>query len=52
MTCVAIGEANMYAAVDKGHEIEASGEKIVSVVLDRALRNEIEYTEPGEEPEA
>ena len=52
MTCVAIGEANIYAAVDKGHEIEASGEKIVSVVLDRALRNEIEYTEPGEEPEA
>ncbi len=46
MTCVAIGEANIYAATDKGKEIEASGEKIVSVVLDRALKDEIEYTAP------
>lgn len=49
MTCVAIEEANIYAAVDKGREIEASGEKIVSVVLDRALNNEIEYQEPNED---
>ena len=27
-------------------EIEAAGEKVVSVVLDRALNDEIEYTEP------
>ncbi len=45
MTCVAIKEANIYAATDKGREIEAAGEKVVSVVLDRALNDEIEYTE-------
>ena len=45
MTCVAIKEANIYAATDKGRDIEAAGEKVVSVVLDRALNDEIEYTE-------
>ena len=45
MTCVAIKEANIYAATDKGRDIEAAGEKGVSVVLDRALNDEIEYTE-------
>ena len=48
MTCVAIKEANIYAATDKGREIEAAGEKVVSVVLDRALNDEIEYTESPE----
>ena len=45
MTCVAIKEAAIYSATDKKKEIEDSGEKIVSVVLTRALNDEIEYTE-------
>ncbi len=44
MTCVAIKEAEIYAATDKKKEIEEKGEKIVSVVLDRALNDEIEYS--------
>ncbi len=48
MTCVAIKEADIYAQTDKGADIEASGEKVVSVVLSRALNDEIEYTEPAE----
>lgn len=44
MTCVAIKEAEIYAATDKKKEIEDKGEKIVSVVLDRALNDEIEYS--------
>jgi len=44
MTCVAIKEAEIYAATDKKKEIEDNGEKIVSVVLDRALNDEIEYS--------
>ena len=48
MTCVAIKEAEIYAATDKKKEIESAGEKIVSVVLERALNDEIEYTK-GEE---
>ena len=46
MTCVAIKEADIYAQTDKGAEIEAAGDKVVSVVLERALNDEIEYTEP------
>ncbi len=45
MTCVAIKEAAIYSAIDKKKEIENAGEKIVSVVLTRALNDEIEYTE-------
>lgn len=44
MTCVAIKEAAIYASTDKKKEIEEKGEKIVSVVLERALNDEIEYT--------
>ncbi len=47
MTCVAIKEANIYAATDKRREIENAGEKVVSVVLTRALNDEIAY-EGGE----
>ncbi|MBO8436392.1 MAG: hypothetical protein IAA97_05390 [Spirochaetes bacterium] len=45
MTCVAIKEAAIYSQIDKKKEIENSGEKVVSVVLTRALNDEIEYTE-------
>lgn len=45
MTCVAIKEANIYTSTDIRKEIEKKGEKVVSVVLERALNNEIEYTE-------
>lgn len=45
MTCVAIKEANIYTSTDVRKEIEKKGEKVVSVVLERALNNEIEYTE-------
>ena len=43
MTCVAIKEANIYSATDKKKEIERNGDKVVSVVLSRALNGEIEY---------
>ena len=43
MTCVAIKEANIYSATDKKKEIEKNGDKVVSVVLSRALNGEIEY---------
>ena len=45
MTCVAIKEAAIYSATDKKTEIENNGDKIVSVVLTRALNDEIEYRE-------
>ena len=48
MTCVAIKEAEIYAATDKKKEIENAGEKIVSVVLERALNDELEYTKGDE----
>ncbi|MGN1163324.1 MAG: hypothetical protein ACI4S4_00820 [Candidatus Ornithospirochaeta sp.] len=44
MTCVAIKEANIYSATDKKKEIEQNGDKVVSVVLTRALNGEIQYT--------
>ena len=47
MTCVAIKEANIYTATDKRKEIESEGNKVVSVVLERALNDEIVY-EGGE----
>lgn len=43
MTCVAIKEAEIYSATDMGKAIEKNGEKVVSVVLTRALNQEIEY---------
>ena len=43
MTCVAIKEANIYSATDKKKEIERNVDKVVSVVLSRALNGEIEY---------
>ena len=43
MTCVAIKEANMYSETDKKKEIEKNGDKVVSVVLSRALNGEIKY---------
>ena len=51
MTCVAIKEAAIYSATDKKKEIEDEGEKGVSVVLTRALNDEIEYTEEGSKEE-
>lgn len=48
MTCVAIKEANIYSSTDVRKNIEKKGDKVVSVVLERALNHEIEYTE-GEE---
>ena len=45
MTCVAIKEADIYSSTDMRKDIEKRGEKVVSVVLSRALNNEIEYTE-------
>ncbi len=45
LTSVAIKEAAIYAATDKRKEIEDKGDKIVSVVLSRALNDEIEYRE-------
>lgn len=45
MTCVAIKEADIYSSTDMRKDIEKNGEKVVSVVLSRALNNEIEYTE-------
>lgn len=47
MTCVAIKEAAIYSSTDKREEIEKEGNKIVSVVLERALNDEIAY-EGGE----
>ncbi len=47
MTCVAIKEAAIYSSTDKRDEIEKEGNKIVSVVLERALNDEIAY-EGGE----
>ena len=38
MTCVAIKEANIYSATDKKNR-----DKVVSVVLSRALNGEIKY---------
>ena len=43
MTCVAIKEANIYSATDKKKEIEKNVDKVVSVVLSRALNGEIKY---------
>ena len=43
MTCVAIKEANIYASTDVKDEIEKEGDKIVSYVLDKALKGEIKY---------
>ena len=43
MTCVAIKEANIYSARDKKKEFEKNGDKVVSVVLSRALNGEIKY---------
>ncbi len=51
MTCVAIKEAAIYSATDKKKEIEDEGDKIVSVVLTRALHDEIEYTEEDSKEE-
>lgn len=44
MTCVAIKEANIYSSTDIRKEIEKRGDKVVSVVLTRALNDEIKYT--------
>ena len=51
MTCVAIKEAAIYSATDKKKEIEDEGDKVVSVVLTRALNDEIEYTEEDSQEE-
>lgn len=50
MTCVAIKEAEIYSVTDEGKKIEKEGDKIVSRVLTRALRDEIKYTKQ-EQPE-
>ena len=51
MTCVAIKEAAIYSATDKKKEIEDEGDKVVSVVLTRALNDEIEYKEEDSQEE-
>ena len=51
MTCVAIKEAAIYSATDKKKEIEDDGDKVVSVVLTRALNDEIEYKEEDSQEE-
>ncbi|MDY5932187.1 MAG: hypothetical protein SPJ34_09205 [Candidatus Ornithospirochaeta sp.] len=48
-TCVAIKEAEIYSATDKKKEIEAAGDKVVSVVLSRALNDEIQFREGNQE---
>ena len=45
VNCLAIKEADIYSSNDMREDIEKKGEKVVSVVLTRALNNEIEYTE-------
>ncbi|HIV99314.1 MAG TPA: hypothetical protein IAB12_06025 [Candidatus Ornithospirochaeta avicola] len=45
LTCVAIKEADVYLSTDLKDEVEKNGDKIVSVVLDKALEGEIKYTE-------
>ena len=52
MTCVAIKEAEIYAVTDEGKKIEKEGDKIVSRVLTRALRDEIQYTKQAEPDKA
>ena len=44
MTCVAIKEANVIQGTNLKDEIEKEGEKIVSYVLDKALKGEIKYS--------
>ncbi len=43
LTCVAIKEANIYSSTDVKDEIEKNGDKVVSYVLDKALKGEIKY---------
>lgn len=44
MTCVAIREAELISSTSIKDEIENNGEKVVSNVLTKALRDEIRYT--------
>ncbi len=44
MTCVAIKEANVIQASPIKDEIEKTGEKVVTHVLDQVLNDEIKYT--------
>ena len=44
MTCVAIKEANVIQASPIKDEIEKTGEKVVTNVLDQVLNDEIKYT--------
>ena len=49
MTCVAIKEAAIMAAQkETEEELEKNHEKIVSVVLDKVLHDEVEYSKPEE----
>ncbi len=49
MTCVAIKEAAIMAAKpNTEEELEKKHEKIVSVVLEKVLNNEVEYSRPEE----
>ncbi len=47
MTCVAIKEAAIMATnKETEEELENNHEKIVSVVLEKVLNDEVEYTKP------
>ncbi len=44
MTCAAIREAELISSTSIKDEIEKEGDKVVSVVLAKALHDEIKYT--------
>lgn len=48
MTCVAIREAELISSTSIKDEIEKDGDKVVSVVLAKALHDEIKYTKDDE----
>lgn len=48
MTCVAIREADLISSTSIKDDIEKEGDKVVSVVLAKALHDEIKYTKEDE----
>ncbi len=48
MTCVAIREAELISSTSIKDDIEREGDKVVSVVLAKALHDEIKYTKDEE----
>jgi hypothetical protein len=51
MTCVAIREAELISSTSIKDDIEKEGDKVVSVVLTKALHDEIKYTRDDEDNE-